>query len=1667
MPTSTNNSNPLSYELSDNDIEFLLKQAQAGVVAAEDLADVSDASGVRTLDGLGNNVENPLWGNADQTFKRLSDTHFDNGVDTPRDGPVPRDISNLILNQNKDGETNNFGPNAGEDDLNLENNFRANEFVWAFGQYFDHGLDFIPKGGENGDGTEAGTMFLGNFETPGGDIPLTLTRATPADGTGINGVPREYINQTSPFIDQNQAYGSNDKILEFLLERDDNGQFTGRLLSGENSDIPTLGEAKANWQKGVDNGLAEAIDFSDPDAISNFRGSGDALLLDINPGIPLDAHLVAGDGRVNENAGLSVVHTIWHNNHNFWVEKLAKHYDENGGGENVTNEHLYQMAKIINEAEYQRAVADEFIELLVGSDVHAFLDYNPEINADITLEFSQAAYRLGHSMLNNHITVRTDADGSTEDVPLFDLFLNPLQFTQLGADNIASGMFTSLQQEIDAQIVTTVRDNLLGRPLDLASLNIGRGRDTGLPTLNDMRESVGLSKYSDWDSFANNLRDPSQIDDFKAAYNSIDEVDLWVGGLAEKPSSSDAFGTELAQNSVMGETFAQVFSTQMIALQDGDRFYYKHRLLETELLANIQNQDFADIIERTLDLEYLSADVFKVMDNRLDFRDVDESQEVLSGTGKLELENGSFEEEILDDGKKEGDVAGWESDDAYVFNPKDSHIDETSLTGSNMVYLKDKGWISQTLEEEYAIGHDYSFDVDLGSKSDDVTDDRGYVIKLFAGDTEIGRTEGSIAGINTLETVSITSQGSNNPDLVGESIRIVIENTGEEDLYIDNVRGSIGDTGSSKKGHDIIIGRDISETIFGKSGDDTIFAEGGDDEVFGGDGDDAMHGGAGDDRLIGEDGDDRADGGYGNDHIEGGIGDDDLSGNEGEDFVDGGLNDDEAFGGAGNDHVRGGSGHDELWGGLGDDLVDAGVGNDIANGSDGNDTVLGGHGNDRLMGGEGDDTLTGGQGRDEYWFLPESGQDVITDFEIGKDKVDLHRYVWEFGKNEVLTALHDMSDNGDHTLLTLPEDSTIKFEGVSKWDLLDDARHFVLEDRVFERENLILDEETSIVVDAGKSKDAARDLQIEYFQLAGRTESLEEIDFNADPIHVENTDEVKFNAKGGAFYQDGPNDYFAARMTSNFEAKEAGEYTFHLTSDDGSKLIINEEPVIDNDGLHSSKKETVTIELEEGMHELELLYFENTGNASVDLDWSGPGFGKEQMKFVADEEPEEPHRGPVEKPEGVGEEIEGTDGNDYLVGTDGNDTINAKGGTDVVVGSLGDDEIDGGGSEYDQVDYSGSASDHTFTANTDGSVTVAHPTNGTDTLKDVDGFWFTGEGKWYPIEDLVDPVPTDIEGEDIEGTNGNDYLFGTAGNDTIDAKGGKDVVNGSLGNDEIDGGGSEYDQVDYSGAASDYTFTANDDGSVTVVHPTNGTDTLKNIDGFWFTGEGKWYPLEDLIGDQPGGGQGETIEGTDDDDYLVGTSGDDDIDGKDGRDVIRGSKGDDNIDGGGSEYDQVDYSGAAEDYTFTANDDGSVTSAHDTNGTDTLKNIDGFWFSGEGKWYAIDDVVDLVPTDIEGEEINGTNKADFLAGTNGNDEINGRGGRDVIKNSLGNDIIDGGGSEYDQVDYKGGKDDYVFEAQNNGSITVSNDVYGVDTLIDIDGVWFEGDAEWHDIDELV
>ena len=325
-----------------------------------------------------------------------------------------------------------------------------------------------------------------------------------------------------------------------------------------------------------------------------------------------------------------------------------------------------------------------------------------------------------------------------------------------------------------------------------------------------------------------------------------------------------------------------------------------------------------------------------------------------------------------------------------------------------------------------------------------------------------------------------------------------------------------------------------------------------------------------------------------------------------------------------------------------------------------------------------------------------------------------------------------------------------------------------------------------------------------------------------------------------------------------------------------------------------------------------------------------------------------------------GSTINGTSGNDYLSGTAGNDVINGGLGKDVIRGSLGSDKIDGGDAGYNQVDYAGAPADYKFVKNADGSVTVTKPGGGVDTLKNIGGFWFEGAGVWCSLDQvLAGSGNGGGSSGSINGTSGDDYLSGTSGNDVINAGLGKDVIRGSLGSDKIDGGDAGYNQVDYAGAPTDYKFVKNGDGSVTVTKPGGGVDTLKNIGGFWFEGAGVWCSLDQVLaGSGNGGGSSGSINGTSGDDYLIGTSGNDVINGLGGKDVIKGSAGSDTINGGDSGYNQVDYDGSLKDYTITKNNDGTYTVKKPGGGVDTLKDIGGFWFCGEGKWYAIDDAID-------------------------------------------------------------------------------------------------------------
>ncbi|HBL0731107.1 TPA: retention module-containing protein [Kluyvera ascorbata] len=161
-----------------------------------------------------------------------------------------------------------------------------------------------------------------------------------------------------------------------------------------------------------------------------------------------------------------------------------------------------------------------------------------------------------------------------------------------------------------------------------------------------------------------------------------------------------------------------------------------------------------------------------------------------------------------------------------------------------------------------------------------------------------------------------------------------------------------------------------------------------------------IHGNSGNNTLVGTDGDDIIYGYGGNDDISGGAGNDII------------------YGGAGNDKLNGGDGNDILYGGDGNDELYGGNGNDILYGGDGNDKLYGGAGDDILIGGKGNNTLYGGEGHDTFkWQQGDYGKDVIKDFNIHEDKIDLTELLEGIKGN--FSDFVNISDKGGDTIITI------------------------------------------------------------------------------------------------------------------------------------------------------------------------------------------------------------------------------------------------------------------------------------------------------------------------------------------------------------------------------------------------------------------------------------------------------------------------------------------------------------------------------------------------------------------------------------------------------------------------------------------------------------------------
>ena len=575
----------------------------------------------RSLDGGGNNVAHPTWGQVGRPYSRSAPAAYADGVGKPLSGPPARRVSNRIFN---DGAQNLFS----------ENGVTQWGFVW--GQFLDHTFGLREETG----GEPAPIAFdahdpLETFRNDFGAIDFTRSPAAP--GTGVAGIPREQLNTVSSYIDGWAVYGGTNQRLEWLREGPVNGDLS-------------------------DNGAHLLLD---PGGLLPRRSSrGDATSA---PAMELQGRLaatpakamVAGDVRANENVALTATQTLFAREHNRIVDALPA---------SLSEERKFQIARRVVGAEEQVITYEEFLPAL-GVKLAPYRGYDPTVDATLSNEFATVGYRA-HSMVHGEIEpsapagTYTDAqlegfedqgvevdegDGTTElEIPLNLTFGNPDLLASVGVGPVLTAVGGESEYRNDETIDNQLRSVLFqvpfspgacldGPPLpdcfngvvDLGALDVERGHDHGIPLYNDLRRGYGLAPRTSFtaitgeatDQFpaGTGIDDPHSLDflalhDITGAEIAFDDpraqtsavtgtrrstLAARLRGLFGSPDALDAFTGMLSERHVPGTEFGElqlaIFKRQFEALRDGDRFFYGN----DPALAEIE-RDYGISAHRTL-----------------------------------------------------------------------------------------------------------------------------------------------------------------------------------------------------------------------------------------------------------------------------------------------------------------------------------------------------------------------------------------------------------------------------------------------------------------------------------------------------------------------------------------------------------------------------------------------------------------------------------------------------------------------------------------------------------------------------------------------------------------------------------------------------------------------------------------------------------------------------------------------------------------------------------------------------------------------------------------------------------------------------------------------------------------------------------------------------------
>jgi heme peroxidase/type IX secretion system substrate protein len=511
----------------------------------------------RSIDGSGNNTQFPEWGAVGTNQLQIISNGFSDQVSEPggTDRPNPRVISNTIFNQE------GLIPDA----------LLLSDYAWVWGQFIDHDITLVlddasepldipvPTGDPFFDPAGTGTMVIG----------MSRSAYDPLSGTDPSN-PRAFPNGITSFVDASAVYGSDETKANWLRTFD-----SGKLKISTGNLLPY------NTSTGE---LSDPVDPNAPEMAMPF---------------PFNTKwFVAGDIRANENPLLTSMHTLFVREHNRLCDELTV---ENPAW---TDEQLYQHSRKIVGGLMQAIIYEEWLPTL-GVHLDSYSGYTSAVEPGIMNVFSAAAYRYGHTVINSTI-VRMNNNGDIipqGNILLRDAFFNPQVIVESGGiDPLLKGMATQVEQDFDCKMINDLRNFLFGAPgsggLDLASMNINRGRERGLPDYNTVRVDIGLPEV---ESFATLTDNPWLNQIMESVYGDINNLDPWVGFLAEDHMS----------NALFGQSVMTIMERQFALLRDADRFYYENdEGLSLQEKEEIKATRFADVIMRNSNTTSLQDNVF-------------------------------------------------------------------------------------------------------------------------------------------------------------------------------------------------------------------------------------------------------------------------------------------------------------------------------------------------------------------------------------------------------------------------------------------------------------------------------------------------------------------------------------------------------------------------------------------------------------------------------------------------------------------------------------------------------------------------------------------------------------------------------------------------------------------------------------------------------------------------------------------------------------------------------------------------------------------------------------------------------------------------------------------------------------------------------------------------